>query len=78
VAGFNFICSERDVIRKFEKYGRVADVRIVKGHGGESRGFGFVDMESEEDAKEVMRALDGVEWNGRRLLVEVAKRPRNY
>ncbi len=27
VAGFNFICNERDVVRKFERYGRVNEVR---------------------------------------------------
>lgn len=30
VAGFNFITTEKDLDRKFSKYGRVVDVRIVK------------------------------------------------
>jgi cold-inducible RNA-binding protein len=66
----------QDVVRKFGKYGDVKEVRIVRGQGGESRGFGFVDMGSEDDAHEAIRALNQVEWNGRKLLVEVAKRPR--
>ena len=43
---------------------------------GESRGFGFVEMESAADAKDVVRHMDGADWNGRRLKVEVAKNPR--
>lgn len=78
MAGFNFICNEKDVIRKFSRYGNVKDVRLVRGPGGESRGFGFIDMEREEDAKDAIRGLDQTEWNGRRLLVEVAKRPRTF
>lgn len=39
-------------------------------------GFGFVEMESEDAAAAAIRALDQGDWNGRRLLVEVAKRPR--
>lgn len=66
----------QDVIRKFGRYGDVRDVRLVRGPNGESRGFGFVDYNSEDDAKAAIRGLDQTEWNGRRLLVEVAKRPR--
>ena len=43
---------------------------------GESRGFGFVEMETPEDAKDVVRNMDGAEWNGRNLKVEIAKHPR--
>ena len=66
----------QDVIRKFEKYGNVKEVRIVRKITGESRGFGFVEMETPDDAKDVVHHLDGAEWNGRRLKVEVAKHPR--
>ncbi|KAG1676245.1 hypothetical protein FOA52_006463 [Chlamydomonas sp. UWO 241] len=73
VAGFNFIANERDVTHKFGKYGRVRDVRIVRGPQGESRGFGFVDMETPEDAQEVIREMDQTEWNGRKLLEDAAE-----
>ena len=48
----------------------------MRGPDGNSRGFGFVEMETPEDAKEVIRHLDRAEWNGRKLLCEVAKNPR--
>ena len=49
----------QDVRHKFGKYGEVVDVRLVRGPGGESRGFGFVEMETPEDAKEVIRSMNG-------------------
>lgn len=69
--------TERDVVDKFDRYGPVREVRIVRHPAtGESRGFGFVAMESVEAADRAVRKLDGTDWNGRRLLVEVAKNPR--
>ncbi|GAQ81816.1 hypothetical protein KFL_000920010 [Klebsormidium nitens] len=74
VAGFNFITTEKDLDRKFSKYGRVVDVRIVKDRrNGESKGFGFVTMETDEDADEAVDKLDQTTWNGRVVLVEKAK-----
>ncbi|KAK9823768.1 hypothetical protein WJX72_005368 [[Myrmecia] bisecta] len=74
VAGLNFICTERELERKFDRFGPVREARIVRNpRTGESRGFGFVMMEAEEDVDRAIRALDGMDWNGRRLLVERAK-----
>jgi transformer-2 protein len=43
-------------------------------HSRESRGFGFVNMVSVEDADRVIDALNGAELNGRAISVEKAKR----
>eukprot|EP00245_Coleochaete_scutata_P010528 TRINITY_DN3707_c0_g2_i1.p1 TRINITY_DN3707_c0_g2~~TRINITY_DN3707_c0_g2_i1.p1 ORF type:complete len:241 (+),score=37.90 TRINITY_DN3707_c0_g2_i1:77-799(+) len=76
IAGFNFITNERDLERKFGKYGKVQDARIVRdARNGESRGFGFVTLDRDEDADDAIRALDQTEWNGRIILVEKAKTP---
>ncbi|PIA57350.1 hypothetical protein AQUCO_00600228v1 [Aquilegia coerulea] len=40
---------------------------------GDSRGFGFLSLERDEDADEAIRALDQTEWNGRIVLVEKSK-----
>lgn len=73
-AGLNFIINEKDLERKFEKYGPVKDARIVRNpRSGESRGFGFLIMEHDDDVDRAIRHLDGRDWNGRRLLVERAK-----
>ena len=75
MAGFTFITDERDLERKFERIGEVKTTRIVRGARGESRGFGFVEMKTEKDAEECCRELSGTDWNGRKILVEVAKKP---
>jgi RNA recognition motif-containing protein len=44
----------QEVERKFGKYGEVREARIVRNpHNGESRGFGFVAMERDEDVDKV-------------------------
>lgn len=77
VAGLNFISTERDVEHKFGKYGRVRSVRIVRHpRTQESRGFGFVEMDTDDEVDKVIRHLHGADWNGRILLVERARNPR--
>ncbi|XP_050219678.1 uncharacterized protein LOC126670066 [Mercurialis annua] len=74
VAGFSFPTTEKDLERKFSRFGRVRDVRIVRDkRSGDSRGFGFLSLEKDEDADEAIRALDETEWNGRVILVEKSK-----
>ncbi|KAK9268905.1 hypothetical protein L1049_000670 [Liquidambar formosana] len=74
VAGFSFLTTERDLERKFSRYGRVRDVRIVRDkRSGDSRGFGFLSLERDEEADAAIRALDKTEWNGRIVLVEKSK-----
>nr|XP_019706999.1 serine/arginine repetitive matrix protein 1 isoform X3 [Elaeis guineensis] len=74
VAGFSYVTTERDLEKKFSKFGRVTDVRIVRDkRSGDSRGFGFLSLERDEDADAAIRALDQTEWNGRIVLVEKSK-----
>lgn len=74
VAGFSFLTTERDLERKFSRFGHVRDVRIVRDkRSGDSRGFGFLSLERDEDADAAIRALDETEWNGRVILVEKSK-----
>ncbi|XP_042444444.1 peptidyl-prolyl cis-trans isomerase CYP63-like [Zingiber officinale] len=76
VAGFSYVTTERDLEKKFSRYGRVTDVRIVRDkRSGDSRGFGFLSLERDEDADAAIRALDQSEWNGRIVLVEKSKSP---
>lgn len=76
IAGFSFGTTERDLERKFSRYGRVRDVRIVRDkRSGDSRGFGFLSLDRDEHADAAIRGLDQTEWNGRIVLVEKAKSP---
>ncbi|KAI3456929.1 hypothetical protein Pfo_013592 [Paulownia fortunei] len=74
VAGFSFITTEKDLERKFSRFGYVRNVRIVRDkRSGDSRGFGFLTLERDEQADAAIRALDKTEWEGRIVLVEKSK-----
>lgn len=76
IAGFSFGTTERDLEKKFSRYGHVRDVRIVRDRrSGDSRGFGFLSLDRDENADAAIRGLDQTEWNGRIVLVEKAKSP---
>jgi RNA recognition motif-containing protein len=46
---------------------------ITDRQTGRSRGFGFVEMESESDASQAIQALNGSQLNGRSIIVSEAK-----
>ena len=64
-----------DVLRKaFEKYGIVESAKVITDKfTSESRGFGFVEMPSKDEAKEAMTSLDGSELNGKNISVNEAR-----
>jgi RNA recognition motif-containing protein len=75
--------ADEDQIRAlFEQDGRsVVDVQLITDRAtGRPRGFGFVDMSSQEEADAAIRALNGQEFGGRSLTVNEARerseRPR--
>ncbi len=60
----------------FGEHGSVVDAVILNDRDtGRSRGFGFVTMATDEEAQKAIDALNGAEFNGRKLAVNVA-RPR--
>ena len=65
-----------DLRQAFEAFGQTASVTIIKDKfSGESRGFGFVEMPSKDEAQAAMAGLDGTDINGQTLNVNEA-RPR--
>tara|TARA_Y100001970_G_scaffold266394_1_gene355029 strand:+ start:46449 stop:46694 length:246 start_codon:yes stop_codon:yes gene_type:complete len=69
--------SEEDLESHFAQFGNVSAVRIItEGRTGRSKGFGFVEMESDDEAKAAIEALDGKDFGGRDLRVNEAK-PRD-
>ena len=60
----------------FAQYGEVAGVRVIKDRDtGRSKGFGFVDMNNDDEAKEAIEALNEKDFMGRALRINEA-RPR--
>lgn len=65
--------TEENLRELFEKVGAVASAKVVMDrYTGRSRGFGFVEMESQDDAKKAMDELDGSEVMGRSIVVKKA------
>jgi cold-inducible RNA-binding protein len=66
--------SEEDLRAAFEAFGQVSSVNIIKDkYTGESRGFGFVEMPVEADAKSAIAELNGKDLKGRTLNVNEAR-----
>lgn len=58
----------------FEKVGKVVDSNIVMDKmTGRSRGFGFVEMSSDDEAKKAIADLNGTEVDGRKIFVSEAR-----
>ena len=68
--------TEADLSSEFEAYGKVRSVQIIKDKlTDRSRGFGFVEMDSQSEAQAAIEALNGKDVDGRPLTVNEA-RPR--
>lgn len=58
----------------FAKAGQVVEANVVMDKmSGRSRGFGFVEMATEEDAKKAVDSLNGSEVDGRKIFVSEAR-----
>ena len=76
VGNLSFDVTEEDVQAAFEAFGKVESVKVIKDkYSGASRGFGFVEMASKDEAKAAIDGLNGKELKGRALNVNEA-RPR--
>ncbi len=83
VGNMNYATTEDQLFDVFGQYGTVNSVRIITDREtNRPKGFGFVEMEEDDAADAAIVALDGKEFDGRNLRVNVAleRRPRqnNY
>ncbi|HAW51500.1 MAG TPA: RNA-binding protein [Flavobacteriales bacterium] len=73
VGNISYNSSEEDLGNLFSEYGVVNSVKIViNKHTGRSKGFGFVEMASDEEGSKAVESLDGYDLNGRNLRVDKA------
>ncbi len=76
VGNISWETTEEDLQNAFARYGEVLGCRIItERSSGRSRGYGFVEVR-EEDVQVMMDNLNGIELDGRRLVVNEAK-PRD-
>jgi len=77
VGNLNYQTQEHELRDLFGQYGEVLSANVITDRDtGRSRGFGFVEMGTEEEARSAENALNGHDFDGRQLKVNEAK-PRN-
>lgn len=79
VGNLPYNMDESELRREFERFGRVASVRIATDPStNRSRGFGFVRMPRLDDADEAIAGLSGRTVHGRRLTVNESQNDRPH
>lgn len=74
VGGLSYDTTEESLKELFSQAGTVDSVSIIMDKfSGKSKGFGFVEMSSEEEAKKATEMFNGKELDGRNIVVDEAK-----
>ena len=74
VGNLDFSTTESQLHELFTQHGNVVSATIILDRmTGNSRGFGFVEYETADEAQRAIGSLNGAELNGRQLAVNVAR-----
>jgi cold-inducible RNA-binding protein len=74
VGNLPFSSTDADLERVFAEYGQVDSASVIMDREtGRSRGFGFVEMGNNEEARRAISELDGHDMDGRKLRVNEAQ-----
>jgi cold-inducible RNA-binding protein len=74
VGSLSFNTTDAELAEAFAKAGTVVSAKVIMDRdSGRSKGFGFVEMTTDEEAQEAIRLLGDQELDGRRLTVNIAK-----
>lgn len=80
VSNLSFHTTDADLKKLFEEFGAVSSAKVITDREtGRSRGFGFVEMDSNDDANKAIKGLNGKDLEGRSMSVSEAreKTPRS-
>jgi RNA recognition motif-containing protein len=78
VGNLSFSTTETELNNVFSKFGIVDSVSIINDREtGRSKGFGFVEMNNDQEAQEAITDINGKELDGRNLKVNEAKAREN-
>jgi RNA recognition motif-containing protein len=76
VGNLGYEVTDSDLSKMFEAHGTVESAQVIMDRdAGRSKGFGFVEMKTDQEAQAAIAALNGQDMNGRSLTVNEA-RPR--
>jgi RNA recognition motif-containing protein len=74
IGNIDYEVTEQDLKQSFEAFGEVSSVKIIKDKfSGRSKGYGFVDMPDEAQAKKAIQELNDSRLGGRNLVVNQAR-----
>lgn len=74
VGNLSYSVTDGELQQLFAEHGSVQSAVIIQDRAtGRSKGFGFVEMGSDDEAQNAINALNGKDWNGRSLTVNEAK-----
>ena len=77
VGNLSYSVTEDSLRDYFAQAGVVVSVKIITDkYSGRSKGFAFIEMETEKDAQKAMEMYDGKDFEGRALAVKPARPPR--
>jgi RNA recognition motif-containing protein len=76
VGNLGYGVTDNDLVKMFEPHGTVESAQVIMDRDtGRSKGFGFVEMKTDQEAQAAITALNGKDMDGRALTVNEA-RPR--
>ena len=74
VSNLSFHTKDDDLKKLFEQFGAVSSAKVISDREtGRSRGFGFVEMDSDTEAEAAIKGLNNKEIEGRAMSVSVAR-----
>jgi RNA recognition motif-containing protein len=77
VGNLNYKVKEDDLKTVFEDYGQVESVKVITDKmSGRSKGFGFIEMQNDDEARTAIEALHESEYDVRKMIVKEARPPR--
>ncbi len=77
IGNLSYRLKENDLSRVLSEYGTVNSVKIITDREtGRSKGFGFAEMENDDEAEKAIKELNGAELEGRAMVLKVAL-PKN-
>ncbi|HLE44073.1 MAG TPA: RNA-binding protein [Methylomirabilota bacterium] len=78
VGGLSYSTTSETLRQHFAQCGTVESAAVITDRmSGDSRGFGFVEMSTEAEAQAAIQKLNEQSFEGRKLIVNVAKAPGN-
>ncbi|CAO3686053.1 unnamed protein product [Umbelopsis vinacea] len=73
VSRLSYNLTEDDLMKEFDLYGPIKNIRLIRDADGKSRGYAFIEYEREKDMRAAYKDADGLKLDGRRVLVDVER-----